>query len=300
MGAEGPVYHARQSRADIGAALPQRHHVTAPGGEHNGQRSGSLEGPDTSGGFVEHHSDRPYVRGHGGRGAGGPLRGQITGGADHHGGGGGLAVGRLVGLGDAEVGQFGGAVTIYQHVGGLDVAVHDSRRMGRAQPGQDVEPGSAHPVLGQGAGPYPFGQSPAGDQLHDQVRVAALLPDVIDADHVGMRQASRGPALGCEPTADHWVGRLIGSQHLDGDIAVQPLVPGQEHLCHTPSGQPKANPVPSAEQPTSRHRCQRRRHRLYIFPQQGPQHTPQWSWSDPLRATTSAMRRPSRVDRTVA
>ena len=114
-------------------------------------------------------------------------------------------------LRDAEVGDLHAAAGREQHVARLHVAVHHAvvvrvgERVGdlRAD-GGDLGRGKRAPLLELGP------QAAAVDELHHDERLGAAAP-VVDADHVGVVQARRGPGLALEPLRRAGVIVVVGT-----------------------------------------------------------------------------------------
>jgi hypothetical protein len=58
------------------------------------------------------------------------------------------------------------------------------------------------------------GQSPAGQQLHDDERPAVVLAGIEDPDDVGVGEPAGRSGLGLEPRAQICLGRHVGSKEL--------------------------------------------------------------------------------------
>ena len=180
------------------------------------------------------------VGGAGQGGAGGLLGGDVQGGAHHDAGRGQVHVGGA-GLGDAEVGDLGGAVGHDQQVARLDVAVHDPGPVGGVQGagglGHDVQDdvGVQPPVAFQD-----LRQGLPVDQFHDQVGAAegAFLAVVEDPGDARVRQRGRVAGLGPEPGPELLVARVHRGQHLDRDRPAQQLVAAPPDLAHPPGRDP--------------------------------------------------------------
>ena len=145
------------------------------------------------------------------------------------------------GLGDAEVGDLGGAVGHDQQVARLDVAVHDAGPVrgvqGAGGLGDDVE----HDVGVEPAVPLDdLGQRLAVDQLHDQVRAAerAVLAVVEDPGDPGVGERGREARLGAEPGTELLVVGVHGRQHLDRDRPAEDLVATAPDLAHAAGSDP--------------------------------------------------------------
>ena len=84
----------------------------------------------------------------------------------------------------------------------------------------------------------------AGQQLHHDVGLALVLPDVVDRGHVGVGgEAGGGPRLALEALARAVVLAEVRGQHLDGHGAVQDLVVGLPDARHPAVGDVPDHPV---------------------------------------------------------
>jgi hypothetical protein len=106
--------------------------------------------------------------------AGGLLRGQVGGGAQHH-----TGPGAAVGPGDAEVKDLDLAAVGQRDVGWLDVAVHQPSRVRHLQGFADRSGDADRLARGQHAGlVQDLPQGPARDHLHDDERRRFVDPRV--------------------------------------------------------------------------------------------------------------------------
>jgi hypothetical protein len=85
--------------------------------------------------------------------------------------------------------------------------------------------------------PDDLAQVLAVEQLHHQEQVLACLPRVVGVNEVGVVQLAEGGHLALEAGPIRRVGRQPLRQDLEGDVALQPAVPGQVDLAHAPLAQ---------------------------------------------------------------
>ncbi len=190
--------------------------------------------------LISHHAERVHVRGTRQRLAGRLLGRDVQRGA-HHDAGRGQAEILYVRLGDAEVGDLGGAVGHDQQVARLDVPVHDAgpvrgvKRAGRLR--HDVE----DDVRLQPPVPLEdLRQRLPVDQLHHQVRPAerAVLAVVEDPGDPRVRQRRRVPRLGPEPRPELLVVGVDAGHHLDRDRPAEEPVVTAPDLTHPAGSDP--------------------------------------------------------------
>src|SRR5690606_36838420 len=147
-----------------------------------------------------------------------PLGGHVGPGADGQAGGGDR--GLTEGAGDAEIDEIGPAVWADQDVGGLDVAVHQARRVrgvqGGRDLGEDVQGGVRveRAVLGQ-----PRGQVGALDEFHVDEQPSVDGAVRVDGGDVRIAQGGGEDGLTFEAGAIALVGGQFGGQQLEGDTA---------------------------------------------------------------------------------
>jgi len=144
----------------------------------------------------------------------------------------------LLDEGHAEVGDADAAAPIDQDIGGLDVAMDDARLMrGAEAPEELVEDGKRdqvrHPARGllehvvQGRSVHVF---------HRQEMDLAFLSEIEDADHIFMRQRRDGHRLLLE--TQQGLGRIeqVRVQLLEGYLAMEDGILGQEYRSRGPGG----------------------------------------------------------------
>ena len=161
--------------------------------------------------FVEHGGQRVYVDGGARRQALDDLGRQVVGGADDRRRARGA--GRVDQLGHAEVGEqrgrgaarAGRGEGVQQDVLGLDVAVHDARRVRGGQPVGDVRRDGDRGLRREPAVVLQArAQVRAADQLHDEREVVAVDDEVADADHARVVEAEQGAALLTNRSTRSW------------------------------------------------------------------------------------------------
>ena len=143
---------------------------------------------------------------------------------------------------EAEVRDPRAFVLAHQHVRRLDVAVHEPRGVrGR----EATTRGDEHRddlERGAGAGVQPVVERAADHQLHRDEPLPVLLTEVVDGDHVRMREPrDRAPFLH-ELAARARAGRAV--QQLDGDLPVELRIVRGVHHAHPPGPERSLNPVP--------------------------------------------------------
>jgi hypothetical protein len=153
---------------------------------------------------------------HGSGCGGGPRRGDA-------GAGGG---GRRADLRQPEVENLDATVVRDEHVFGLQIAMRDAARMRRGKARGNLRCIVDRLTCRQGARGQHLAQRVSIQQFHDGVRRAAIDAEIEDAEDVGMRQRGDGLRFCLKTAARHRVGRERLGHNLDGDLAVQPRIPG--------------------------------------------------------------------------
>ena len=112
-----------------------------------------------------------------------------------------------------------------EHVGGLEVAVHDAAGVERAEGGQDREGGGYGLVDEERSPAKPLAQGLAVEQLHGDEETSLLLADLVELADVRMVDAGGGLGFAPEALAR---GLVVGQAEdgLDGQAAVEALVAG--------------------------------------------------------------------------
>jgi hypothetical protein len=169
---------------------------------------------------------------------------------------------------EPEIHQAHAALAVDHHVLGLDVAVDQTRGVGRREAGGrllehaeqrvEIALGPLSPLAD------PRAQGLALDVFHRQVHLAVVLADLEHRDHVGVTQARQRHRLATQhvPRA----ARPRVAQHLDRDHAIERGVPGREHQAHAAAADRPQHVVLGDErrldpgehlpaQPRQAHRC---------------------------------------------
>ena len=135
-------------------------------------------------------------------------------------------------LGETEVEDLDEAVLRDHHVLGLEVPVHDPRRVGLGEPVRELRGEVQRLARGERAARDQLAQRAALDELHGDVAHAVVGADVEERDDVGVVERRGGARLLLEARATLGIGRDSGRQDLDRDLAPEPRVAGAEHLAH--------------------------------------------------------------------
>ena len=141
-------------------------------------------------------------------------------------------------LGQAEVGEEGGAA-LDQDVGGLDVAVDEPHAVRGVERRGDLAADVDRPVRAQAAlAAQHGGEVGALDVLHREVEQPVLLAGVVDRDDVRVLQRGGDPRLAVEALAEPGgLGELRGDD-LDGRAAAQVDVLGPVDQAHAAAADP--------------------------------------------------------------
>ena len=120
-----------------------------------------------------------------------------------------------------------------QHVGGLDVAVHEPRGMGRIE--RAAELGDDRRSARRSKRPFAPHEAPAvvaDDVSHCQIRNACFLARDVNRDHVRMVDRSRELGFLQEPAARGRILEQLGSDDLQCNGPVEVELRGSVHDAH--------------------------------------------------------------------
>jgi hypothetical protein len=135
-------------------------------------------------------------------------------------------------LGQPEIADLGLPGGRQQHIARLEVAVHDPLLVDFVdRPGQGFHEGGRF-LSAQWPAAHPLRQAAAIDKLQSHKRPPVLLADLINLHDVRMLQAGHGFRLDPEPRQQLPCGVVGVQHHLDGDQAIQALLPGAVHHAH--------------------------------------------------------------------
>jgi hypothetical protein len=124
------------------------------------------------------------------------------------------------------------------HVARLQIAVHDTVSMRRAECGGNLDGHDEGIVERQRALLQPVGQRLALETLHDEKRHALLVTDVVECADVGMGELRDRARFTIEAFAElRIVGERLG-KNLDGDCPIEAGVAGLVHLAHATGPKP--------------------------------------------------------------
>ncbi len=202
----------------------------------------------------EQATQRVDVAGRAGLPAGVQLGGHVGGCPHGDAGHGQVAVGVDL-TGDAEVGEVRAhavGADPQQHVGGLDVTVHQPRRVRVREPGGDL--GDHVDRDAQRRGPAGLDHLPevaVGHQLGGDVEPAVDLAVGVDVHHVGGVQGRLGLRLPGEPSPEGIVVGEVRRDDLERDLPVELGVQGLEDDAHPAHPEPLAHPVGPISSPGS-------------------------------------------------
>jgi hypothetical protein len=240
VGPARPLQHRRQY-AQFGGRLE----VALDPGQEGGQ--GRVSGErDRPGDRLHQHEGQRIDVGAGVDDTLDLLRRGVAGGAEH-------GAGRLgpAGLGQrpgqAEVRHPGRAVLVEEKVGRLHVPVDEAPGVGVVEPAGNLAADGrglrrAEPVTPVEDAP----QAAACQELEDH-EGGLVLPPVVDRHDVGMVQGGGHLRLGAEAPEESGVVGQGGVEHLDGDPALEPHVPGRVDAPAGPRPQGGHEAVPSGQ-----------------------------------------------------
>ena len=168
----------------------------------------------------QHAAERVHVRAGVVRAGVELLRGHVVDGAEEVAGGRQPRV-RAGEAREAEVGQVR-VVVAEEHVGGLDVAMHEPGGMCRVQRSRHLvdDRGGAGRLEPAGVADQLVQVGPR-DPAHHEVQPPVLLAGLVDGDHVRVIDRGRHPRLALEALAEVAVGGVLGGDQLERDRAAQ-------------------------------------------------------------------------------
>ena len=136
-------------------------------------------------------------------------------------------------LGQPEVGQIDVVLGGQEDIGGLDVAVHQTGRVGLVERRADLGHDPRRPLRVEVAlAPHQAAHVVAGDVAHRDVGDPALVTRVVDRDHVRVIDRRRDLRLAHEPGPDRLILQQPGRDHLQRDRAVQRQLRRPVHDAH--------------------------------------------------------------------
>ena len=141
-----------------------------------------------------------------------------------------------------EIEDLHAAVTREKDVLGLEVAVHDPALVRRAKPARNLECHIECRVDGKHAGAQSRTERLAIEILGYQERGAAILPNVVDREHVRMIEGPGGACLLLAGAPALHV-RGVRQEQLDRHVACEALVACPPHLPHRPHPEPSCDRV---------------------------------------------------------
>jgi hypothetical protein len=202
-------------------------------GERHRDRGATVERWATDETLVGEDADRVDVRGRTGRPTLRLLGGEVPRGPHDLGRGRQLRARVLEHPGDAEVGQLGRVVRREQHVGRLDVAVHEAAGVRGREPVEDAIEDAERPRDGQRrVTTEHLREGVAVDPLHDDERGVLVRAHVVDRDHVRMLEPSRAAGLAEQASALRRVAEQLVADQLHGDGTVEDTVVRGDHPRH--------------------------------------------------------------------
>ena len=114
----------------------------------------------------------------------------------------------------------------------LQIAMDDALFMGRCQPLRNLYPIVDNFTDRQRAALQPVAKRLALQELRNKVRRSVVQPHLVHGQNIGVIQGGRRTRLLFETAQPVRLGRRKPRQNLDGDVAIQPRVPGAIHLAH--------------------------------------------------------------------
>ena len=146
-------------------------------------------------------------------------------------------------LRQAEVEDLGLAGAGHEDVGGLDVAVDDPLGVGRVEPVDDLDGQVQQPLHPHRAALDEVLERLALEQLHDDERLALVLPDLVNRADVGVVERGRRAGLAKEAVERGAVAGGLGRQELQGDGPAEDAVVGPVDDAHAAATELLDDPV---------------------------------------------------------
>ena len=146
--------------------------------------------------------------------------------------------------GQPEVGEIDVLVLVQQHIGGLDVPVHEALRMGGVQCARDLSADRQRPGrLERMLGAQQLCEVGSDDEAHGQVEAAVDIACVVDRHDVRMLERHRELGLPGEPLAETLVERELGRDELERHCPLEPQVVGAVDDAHPAAADHVLDPV---------------------------------------------------------
>ncbi len=191
--------------------------------------------------FVRHHADGIDVAANRGRFARQPFGREVSRRAEHDPGLGEIAAARG---GDAEVGELGPAALVEQDVARFDVAVQDPVLVRRREPRENILQDGHDARRRHRAAADLVMQRRAGQRLHHEIDVLAVVTEVVDRDDVRVARGGGGARFVLEASEHVGTGTPVRVEHLDRDVAGEPAIACEVHGAHAALAEERAEFVP--------------------------------------------------------
>src|SRR4051812_3030281 len=115
---------------------------------------------------------------------------------------------------------------------GFQVAMDDPALVRCTEPPGDLERDVERRVDGEGRGTEARAQGAAFQTFGHEIWRAAVIADVVDGEHVGVVERAGRARLALKGAHLSGAVRRSRKEHLDGDIASEPIVARPPHLTH--------------------------------------------------------------------
>ncbi len=220
VGREGPPRHRLERRGDAGSDGGRTWDGPSEAGGGDGCRRIAFERSAAGEQLEQDDAQAVDVRGRGRHLAARLLGAEVVDRSERRAGQGDRGLGD--GPGDPEVGHLDLALARHEHVARLDVAMDEPVGMCGGNRAGDLG-GQAGRLAGrQGAGsPDDRGEVLAIDELHHDERAGRIGAVVVDAHDPAIVERGRRLRLCAEPGEEVGVLAVLGTQHLDRDIALE-------------------------------------------------------------------------------